>query len=48
VTLKMKVGVSPELISWILGWNKHVQVMAPRALMDAVVDAHTSALNMYK
>jgi len=48
VTLKMKVGVSPELISWILGWNKHVQVMAPRALMDAVVDAHTSALNIYK
>ena len=48
VTLKMKVGVSPELISWILGWNKHVQVMAPRALMDAIVDAHTSALNIYK
>ena len=48
VTLKMKVGVSPELISWILGWNKHVQVMAPRALADAVIDAHSSALKKYK
>jgi len=48
VTLKMKVGLSPELISWILGWYKNIQVMAPRALADAVIDAHSSALKKYK
>ncbi len=34
--LSMKVGVSPELIAWILGWNKQVMVLSPDKLIEEI------------
>jgi len=34
--LNMKVGITPELISWILGWRKYVQVLEPKELIDEI------------
>ena len=34
--LKMKVGITPELISWILGWRKYVKVLEPQELVDRI------------
>ena len=34
--LEMETAVTPELISWILGWNKNVQVMKPKGLIEEI------------
>ena len=34
--LEMETAVTPELISWILGWNKNVQVMKPKGLVEEI------------
>ncbi|MBC8193804.1 MAG: WYL domain-containing protein [FCB group bacterium] len=31
--LELKVGLSPELISWIFGWNEYVDVLSPPELI---------------
>jgi predicted DNA-binding transcriptional regulator YafY len=36
LVLSMKVGISPELIAWILGWNKHVKVLSPIKLIEEI------------
>ncbi len=35
LTLRMRVPLSPELVSWIMGWAGSVQVKGPEALIDA-------------
>ena len=34
--LEMETAVTPELISWILGWNKNVLVMKPKGLIEEI------------
>jgi len=34
--LEMETAVTPELISWILGWNMNVQVMKPKGLIEEI------------
>ncbi len=34
--LALKVGVSPEIERWILGWGEHVEVLAPSTLRDTI------------
>ena len=34
--LEMETAVTPELISWILGWNMNVQVMKPKGLVEEI------------
>jgi len=34
--LTMKVGITPELISWILGWRKYVKIIEPKVLIDQI------------
>ena len=34
--LEMETAATPELISWILGWNKNVQVMKPKGLVEEI------------
>ncbi|MBC8214236.1 MAG: transcriptional regulator [Candidatus Marinimicrobia bacterium] len=36
LVLTMKVGISPELIAWILGWNKQVKVLSPDKLIEVI------------
>jgi predicted DNA-binding transcriptional regulator YafY len=47
VILLMKVGLSPELVSWILGWHKHVTVQSPDELIDIIKSSHREALEKY-
>lgn len=42
--LRMRVGASPDLVSWVLGWGEHVVVHAPPSLRARVEDAHRAAL----
>lgn len=35
MTLRMRVPISPELISWVMGWAGSVHVKGPDALIDA-------------
>ena len=34
--LEMETAATPELISWILGWNKNVLVMKPKGLVEEI------------
>lgn len=34
--LKMKVAVTPELITWILGWRMYVKVLEPQELVNEI------------
>ena len=34
--LDMEVGLTPELITWILGWSNYVEVLQPTELIDMI------------
>lgn len=36
--LTMKVGITPELVTWILGWRMFVEVLEPPALITEIKD----------
>lgn len=36
LSLTMKVGITPELITWIMGWHRYVKVLQPRELIHQV------------
>lgn len=36
LVLSMKVGITPELISWILGWRMYVKVLEPKELVEEI------------
>jgi predicted DNA-binding transcriptional regulator YafY len=40
--LTLKVGLSPEVVRWILGWAEHVEVLEPPGLRAEI--AHTAGL----
>ena len=44
----MAVGLTPELISWILGWSSYVQVIAPQALQEAVIERIQAMQKVYE
>ncbi|MBT5236167.1 MAG: WYL domain-containing protein [Candidatus Marinimicrobia bacterium] len=46
--LEMAVGLTPELISWILGWSSYVQVIAPQALQEAVIERIQAMQKVYE
>ncbi len=37
--LHLKVGLAPDLESWILGWGGHAEVLEPPALRERIADA---------
>ena len=45
--LKMKVGLTPELISWILSWRSFVKVLEPEELVDKIKDELTKISSVY-
>jgi len=47
LVLEMKVGLTPELISWILGWSNYVRVVTPSELQDAVIERIQAMQNVY-
>ena len=46
--LTMKVGLAPDLESWILGWGPRAEVLAPAALRRSVAGAHGRAALKYR
>ncbi|MBU3665257.1 MAG: WYL domain-containing protein [Chthoniobacterales bacterium] len=48
VLLEMRVGISPDLRQWILGWGAEVEVLSPAELRRAVARAATEAAAVYQ
>ncbi|MCH7763701.1 MAG: transcriptional regulator [Candidatus Marinimicrobia bacterium] len=46
--LTMKVGITPELISWILGWRMYVKVLEPKVLVEEIKSNLIEMKEMYK
>jgi len=46
--LKMEAPITPELTSWILGWNKNVKVLKPKKLTNDIKDLIISMKKQYK
>ncbi len=45
--LSLKVGLSPELMTWILGWGEEVRVLKPLNLKKQIVDHLNNTLKLY-
>ena len=48
LTLEMKVGLSPDLQQWILGWGAEAEVLEPAELRRAVGSAAAAAAKVYE
>jgi predicted DNA-binding transcriptional regulator YafY len=46
--LEMKVGLSPDLRQWILGWGAEAEVLEPADLREDVAVAATAAAGVYR
>jgi proteasome accessory factor B len=46
--LEMKVGLSPDLRQWILGWGSEAEVLDPADLREDVAVAATAAAAVYR
>jgi predicted DNA-binding transcriptional regulator YafY len=44
----MKVGLSPDLRQWILGWGSEAEVLDPADLREDVAAAATTAAAVYR
>lgn len=42
--VRFHVGLTPDLVSWILSWGEQVIVVSPRSLRDEVEEAHRAAV----
>ena len=48
VEVSLKVTVSDELISWIMGWGQYLEVLEPKTLRLEVINRTKEILNKYK
>lgn len=46
--LEMQVGLTPELISWILSWSDYVKVLAPDDLITTIRERINAMLSIYQ
>lgn len=46
--LNMEVGITPELISWILGWSSYVEVLTPTELINEIIKRIKAMQRIYK
>ncbi len=46
--LSMKVGITPELITWILGWRMFVKVLDPARLVEEIKENIEEIRKMYQ
>jgi proteasome accessory factor B len=47
IQMTMKVGLSPDLVAWILSWGPDVEVVEPSELRDNVARATAAAARLY-
>lgn len=43
----MEVPVSPELVTWILGWHTAIKVIKSESLVDEITQKLEEALKIY-
>lgn len=48
IILKMKVKLSYEFVSWVMGWGDMVEVIAPAKLKKEVLERANSIIKKYK
>ncbi len=46
--VSLKVSVSDELISWIMGWGQYLEVLEPKTLRNEVIKRTREILNKYR
>jgi len=46
--LEMEIPLSPELITWILGWHEGIKVVSPKSLVYKIKDKLERTINIYK
>ena len=46
VELQLDIGVSPEVVRWVLGWGEDVEVLAPAGLRQAVFNRARRVLDL--
>ncbi len=47
LTLEMEAAITPELISWIMGWHHFVKVMKPKGLVEEIKGNLNKTVNKY-
>lgn len=47
LTMRLTVSSSLELMPWVLGWGRHVEVIAPQDLRNSVAEELTRAIGRY-
>lgn len=45
--LAMRIGISPEVVRWILGWGEHVEVLEPVGLREQIASTAAAILSQY-
>ena len=45
--LKMEIPISPELVTWILGWHTAMKVIKPGSLVEEIRQKMEETLKMY-
>ena len=45
--LNMEVGITPELLSWILGWREYVKVLQPDDLANEIITSVDRIKKLY-
>ena len=46
--IKMEAPISPELVTWILGWHTAIKVTKPGSLIEDITQKLEETLKMYK
>ncbi|MCK4558791.1 MAG: hypothetical protein KAV45_03335 [Calditrichia bacterium] len=46
--IKMEAPISPELVTWILGWHTAIKVTKPGLLIEDIIKRLEETLKMYK
>ena len=46
--LEMHVGLSPDLVQWVLGWGAEAEVLAPKELRQRVREAAAALAQVYR
>ena len=47
ITLKLELGITPELVQWVLGFGANVKVMKPESLKEEIIEGASDILDVY-
>lgn len=47
IEFTLRIGITPEFVSWLMYYGRHVEVIEPESLRVAILEAHTEAIHVY-